>query len=823
MRKRILSLLLVAVMLLSLIPVSTAAETETLDDLWAKISAVETAKLFFKRAAKNDAAAYAELSHEIAALVMQSDLYAEGSCTYDGENAMFFWETKDGEVCGYSPNLRAKMRNGDPDADPEAFSGIETVSYVSRGGSTAAKDVAVFQPYYGIDNSFTTQYKKEGQSIAAATGGTATTYLTTNATVDAIADAMESCAVVMFDSHGDTDYMGENEDYTSRANTSYICLQSGTGLTSADKQAVTGTYGTYYHAYYAGSYGRMNYYCVDGTAIANHMEKPAQNNILWMAICLGMATKGLQEPLRAKGTEVVYGYSQSVSFYGDYIYEEYFWNKMKLGENVATAAAYMKSAAGCNWDPAYADYTLTQAKRDKVAFPIVVSSEDAYPGHGNVDAIQTVNSTWTLLGGSEPEYTITAKSNDESLGTVSVSGNVVYATPLGNAKVAGYTLSPENAATVTAGTNCFVVTEQTADCELTVIFEDRIPAVIHYSVPEGCEKSDDTGYVGEEIELSSPTGTPVNDRYTYLYVGWTDKETAPTAAKPATYVNAYTPTAAETTLYALYRYSLGALGVRYTTILLEKIPTLTASVNDTTLGSVTVSGNAVTVRLEDHVRITGWTLEAPDAGTVTQEGTTFTVENMTQDCHLTISLERYPCATEEFSDTNAAYWYHDAVDYAVLTGLMDGVGEGCFAPDKQLTRAMLVTILYRMSGEAVAESHPFTDVPEGVWYENAVIWAYSNGIVNGTTETTFSPDRFITREQVAVMLYRYAQFLGTDPQPNGDFSGFADADRVSAYAADAMRWAVGEGLISGKGDGILDPLGTATRAQIAQIIYNWKK
>ena len=201
---------------------------------------------------------------------------------------------------------------------------------------------------------------------------------------------------------------------SGKANTSYLCLQSGTGLTTADQQRVTGTYGTYYHAYNAGSDGSMKYYCVDGTAIANHMEKAAPNNLLWMAICLGMATDGLHAPLREKGVGVVYGYSQSVTFDGDYFWEENFWNGMKNNKTVAAAISEMKTKCG-SWDYSQELYTangwakdsdlcstITQAQKNRAAFPIVVSAEDTYPGQGKVDNLQTVYSTWTLKKTTEP-------------------------------------------------------------------------------------------------------------------------------------------------------------------------------------------------------------------------------------------------------------------------------------------------------------------------------------------------------------------------------------------------------------------------------------
>ncbi len=150
---------------------------------------------------------------------------------------------------------------------------------------------------------------------------------------------------------------------------------------------------------------------------------------------------------------------------------------------------------------------------------------------------------------------------------------------------------------------------------------------------------------------------------------------------------------------------------------------------------------------------------------------------------------------------------------------MNGVAEDRFDPQGKLTRAMLATILYRKSGET-GGSHPFTDVKKGAWYDEAIAWAYTSGVVNGTSATTFHPNANVTREQAAAMLYRYAAHMGEDTTATGDLNAFRDAGKCSAYALVPLRWAVGNRILNGKGNGILDPTGTATRAEIAQILLN---
>ncbi len=174
-----------------------------------------------------------------------------------------------------------------------------------------------------------------------------------------------------------------------------------------------------------------------------------------------------------------------------------------------------------------------------------------------------------------------------------------------------------------------------------------------------------------------------------------------------------------------------------------------------------------------------------------------------------------------FEDVSSADWFYEAVEYAVENGLMNGMSETMFYPSENLSRAMMVTILYRLDGSPKTGSGGFTDVESGSWYEDAVSWADANGIVNGYGDGTFGPDENITREQMAAVLYRYAAYEGYSLTASGDLSVFRDASAISGYAESAVDWAVGSSLISGKGDGILDPAGTATRAEVAQILMSF--
>ena len=216
---------------------------------------------------------------------------------------------------------------------------------------------------------------------------------------------------------------------------------------------------------------------------------------------------------------------------------------------------------------------------------------------------------------------------------------------------------------------------------------------------------------------------------------------------------------------------------------------------------------AVTDRFGDAVGVT----EQAD-GTYT-----FTMPN--GQVTVTVTFAETPLP---FTDVTEGDWFYDAVRYAYETGLMDGVGDGQFAPNATTNRAMVVTILYRLAGEpAVAGQSDFTDVADGLWYTDAVLWAAQKGIVNGISATEFAPAGDLTREQLAAILYRYAACQGYDVSQRADLSGFGDASSISGYAQEALSWAHAQGLVLGFEDGSLRPQGTASRAQIAAVLMRF--
>ena len=172
-----------------------------------------------------------------------------------------------------------------------------------------------------------------------------------------------------------------------------------------------------------------------------------------------------------------------------------------------------------------------------------------------------------------------------------------------------------------------------------------------------------------------------------------------------------------------------------------------------------------------------------------------------------------------FNDVKPGDWFYEYVAYVYNNGIMDGVSTGEFSPNTATTRGMVVTVLYRLYGEpAVSGGSSFTDVAPGAYYADAVAWASNAGIVNGTSGTTFSPNDLVTREQFAAMLYRYMQYTGADTSARASLSGFADAGKVSPYAADALAWAVAEGVLNGRSATEIAPQGNCTRAEVAAMI-----
>ena len=309
-------------------------------------------------------------------------------------------------------------------------------------------------------------------------------------------------------------------------------------------------------------------------------------------------------------------------------------------------------------------------------------------------------------------------------------------------------------------------------------------------------------------------------------------------------------------------YVLSAMGDEFTNIFSPWLPvTVTAAPksNDANVSSITVAGfkavaganNSYTVTVPygtvvktgSFVIVTRHPRAAVSALTNTRNIWSFTVtaEDGVTTAVYTVTVNtaalpepitpgvdnKKPASKPEvklpFTDVSTSDWFYDDVAFVYKNGLFSGTDSRSFSPNASMTRAMLVTVLYRLEGEpTVTGRSSFTDVRSGAYYEKSVIWAAANGIVTGTDSTSFSPDAKVTREQLAAILYRYAQYRKLDTDASAKLNSFTDADSVSAYASEALGWAVSEGLINGA-SGKLMPKGDATRAQVAAILHRFVK
>jgi len=244
-----------------------------------------------------------------------------------------------------------------------------------------------------------------------------------------------------------------------------------------------------------------------------------------------------------------------------------------------------------------------------------------------------------------------------------------------------------------------------------------------------------------------------------------------------------------------------------------------------TVKSVTVNRNTVatepTAPTKDGYKFDGWYTDKEL--TSKYDFTAKVTKNITLYAKW-VEVKEGDESTEDkwFVDVEENDWFYASVKYVVDNNLMNGVSDSEFAPNDTLTRAMLVTVLYRNEGEpATNRSIPFADVDMGSYYGNAVSWAKQNGIVSGVTENSFAPDTNITREQIATIMFRYAQYKGMNAVTLEENLHFTDSSEISDYAVSAMNWAVGTGLMKGKSATTINPKDNATRAEIAAILQRF--
>lgn len=251
---------------------------------------------------------------------------------------------------------------------------------------------------------------------------------------------------------------------------------------------------------------------------------------------------------------------------------------------------------------------------------------------------------------------------------------------------------------------------------------------------------------------------------------------------------------------------------------------ITASGNDG--GTVSPAGNTIvtilggktyTITPEAGFKISDVLVDGVSVGAVT----TYTFSSVTSDHTIEAKFE-HDCPAGKFDDVDQSLWYHKGIDFVLSSGLFNGVSDTSFSPNADMTRAMLVTVLWRLENQPGAASvNPFKDVADETWYTDAVAWAAENKITDGYDASSFGPGDPITREQAAVILYRYAAYKGYDLTAANDLTVFDDASDVSSWALPAVKWAVAKGLISGISESRLAPSKNASRAEVAVILMHF--
>lgn len=245
------------------------------------------------------------------------------------------------------------------------------------------------------------------------------------------------------------------------------------------------------------------------------------------------------------------------------------------------------------------------------------------------------------------------------------------------------------------------------------------------------------------------------------------------------------------------------------------------SISPTGITHITAySSKQISITPDDGYEILDVLVDGNSVGAMTEYTFSSITSNHTIEAIFTLHGLVCPCDT--FTDLDITQWYHEGIDYVILAGLFDGMSEDTFEPTSTMTRAMLVTVLWRLENEPNSSfSDLFLDIINGTWYTEAVAWAAENNIVEGYNSESFGPSDPITREQMAAILYRYANYKGYSVTSTADLSEFTDAGNTSDWALTAVKWAVAEGLLTGVGETSLDPTGNASRAQVATLLMRF--
>lgn len=530
------------------------------NDIFAKINSIKEKKSKLLHGSKElNEQDYTNLIPQVIKAVQNSETYING--TLQQNNNFLVWETTVGIPCCYSPRMEAEKQNTKNTFDSTSKDRTTFKNDISelllgkykdttiRNGPTSL-NIGLIQPYWDSPqnykdmkfNNYSPYYKEMYENLLKATGGKGMRYTLLDATVDRVAETIQECGLVLIDSHGATDYEGKDKDYTSRANCSYLRLSTSYGITYTDTKPQSGPYGTYYHAMVGSDYA-----LVSGTCIANHMKAEAPNSLVYMGICLGMATDGMAKGLRNKGVDTVFGYSKTVSFEGEFKYMKSIIGYILDGDDFASALSKTKSELG-NWDPFYSNYTESEAIKE-VAFPIVVSSKDPYPGHGHVDEVQEVHSSWALY-----PFEVTVIPNNMNYGSVKVMGYSFTANPNDDYYATNATVISGTAIVNQTDRNTFIV-NPTSNCIVQLNFAPKVSATVNY-IANGVLVNTTSSFLKSDVILPDSTIVPKIEKWNF--VGWMTNTLSMTTKKPDYFKSGqnYTVNSVDVTFYALYTHKV---------------------------------------------------------------------------------------------------------------------------------------------------------------------------------------------------------------------------------------------------------------------------
>lgn len=244
-------------------------------------------------------------------------------------------------------------------------------------------------------------------------------------------------------------------------------------------------------------------------------------------------------------------------------------------------------------------------------------------------------------------------------------------------------------------------------------------------------------------------------------------------------------------------------------------------------GSFILSSGSVSVTIASGTVVNASTGETVSSGSALTAGQRYFCAENTSVTYVSSAAgscmaDGYYTTGRNFDDVSRSSWYYSFVQFVCAHGMFSGMSETVFAPETGMTRAMLVTVLYNLEGKpSVTAANPFSDVASGLWYTAPVTWAGTNNIVSGYGGGLFGPDDRITREQISMVLYKYAAYKGFDTSGSADLGGYSDADGISSWAIRSMSWANACGIINGTPDNQLMPKKTATRAEVATMLTNF--